>query len=88
MIFVRFEKSHKPTKKYNAVFLDNKGKTKKVSFGDTRYQHYKDSTGLGAWSHLNHNDEKRRNLYRLRHFKVYHKSPKWSPAWLSWNFLW
>jgi hypothetical protein len=41
------------------------GKT--IHFGDKRYQHYKDSTPLKAYSHLDHNDTKRRALYYKRH---------------------
>lgn len=40
---------------------------KKVSFGDKRYQHYKDQTPLKLYSHLDHLDPKRRASYRARH---------------------
>lgn len=59
----------KPTqkhKKYKAeVFWD--GRRRWIHFGDNRYDQYKDSTGLGLWSHLDHNNKQRRELYHKRH---------------------
>lgn len=40
---------------------------KDYSFGDVRYQQYEDRTPLKLYSHLDHYDENRRRLYRLRH---------------------
>ena len=45
-------------KKYIALIQTN-GKIKRVSFGDRRYQHYRDI--IGHWNHLDHNDEKPKN---------------------------
>lgn len=63
-----------------------------VSFGDKRYQHFKDSTppsmGGGLYTHLNHGDKKRRASYRLRHGAQGFQTRKYSPAWFSWYFLW
>jgi hypothetical protein len=68
--FIKFEKSTMKNKKYDALFRNNKtGKIKKLSFGDRRYAQYKDSTGLGVYSHLNHGDPHRRSLYHQRHAK-------------------
>ena len=85
--FIKFKKSHKKNKKYDAILYNNKTKKYKiVSFGDLRYQHYKDVTGLGIYIHLNHYDNKRRILYRKRHYKTHFK--KYSPSWFSWFYLW
>lgn len=80
--------------KYRAVLKN--GKT--VSFGARGYEHFKDSVpknmGGGLYSHLDHKDQKRRNLYRIRHSAVYTSdgklahTKKYSPAWFSWHFLW
>ena len=55
-------------KKYTA-FLQNKKtkKTRKIHFGDKRYQQYKDRTGLGLYSSKNHLTRKRMQRYFLRH---------------------
>lgn len=65
-----------------------------IHFGDTRYEHYKDTTPLKLYSHLDHNDKERRRLYRARHQKITnlkgepaYKSKK-SAAYWSWNYLW
>lgn len=85
--FEGFRKSKRKNKKYDAILYDTENKrTKIISFGDSRYQHYKDTTGLGEYSNLDHNDEERRRLYRSRHYKTHKK--KYSPSWFSWNYLW
>ena len=77
-----FKVSTRKNKKY-MVKLEN-GTT--VHFGDKRYQQYRDSTGVGAYSHLNHLDKKRRENYKTRHEKTRHN--KYSPSWFSDSFLW
>ena len=73
--------------KYTAIIKD-----KKVNFGDKRYEHYHDKIGL--YSHLDHNDKKRRANYRKRHSAILTKdgkkaiSIKYSPAWFSYRYLW
>lgn len=57
--------SERSNKKYYAL-VDGK----KVHFGDTRYEQYYDK--MGHYSHLNHNDKKRRKLYKQRHEKDRH----------------
>ena len=86
MEFVKFEKSNNKNKKYKAILKDDKGSFKSVHFGDTRYQQYKDTTGLGEYTHLDHNDDKRRRLYKSRHEKTRHN--KHSASWFSDNYLW
>lgn len=89
----RFEKGP-GFKKYKAI-LPN-GKT--VTFGDKRYQQYKDSVprsmGGGLWTSLNHGDKRRRASYRARHGNLRCKngelciSIRYSPAWFSYYYLW
>jgi hypothetical protein len=85
--FVKFEKSKKAGKKYTAILKNKKtGRNKKVHFGASKYQQYKDSTGLGKWSHKNHNDAKRRKNFKSRMGKFTKK--KFSPAYFSNKYLW
>ena len=86
-IFLGFEKSHLPKKKYNAVLYNTKTKRfSRVPFGDSSYQHYKDTTGLNLYTNLNHNDKTRRKLYRKRHFKT--SRNVYSSSYFSFFFLW
>ena len=62
---VRFSKSTRRNKKY-CVDFDYGKKHYIVHFGHLDYQHYRDSTGLGLYSHQDHNDKKRRKAYRKR----------------------
>lgn len=71
-------------KKYIAILNDN-GKIKKVSFGDQRFKQYEDRTPLKLYSHLNHLDKKRKELYYKRHNKEY---PMFSADWFSKTYLW
>ena len=65
-----------------------------VHFGDNRYQQYKDSTGLGLYSHLDHGDKRRRAMYFQRHSDVgkkkaaLRKTKKNTPKWFSHKYLW
>ena len=74
-------------KKYSAI-LQNKrtGKFVMVHFGDKSYQQYRDSTGLGLYSGLDHGDKKRRALYRIRHAND--NKDTYSPGFFSWKYLW
>ena len=90
---IKFFKSNRKNKKYLAVILFN-GKLKMEHFGDRRYEQFKDSTGLGLYSHLDHGDLKRRKNYFLRHSGVPTKKEamlKEKPGtakWLSHKYLW
>jgi hypothetical protein len=86
--FMRFEKSHLKNKKYNAILKNTKytNKYKTVPFGDPKYSQYKDRTGLGLYSHKDHNDKLRRLKYRLRHGN--NIKNKFSSAYFSYFFLW
>ncbi len=81
MKIVSWEASPLSNKKYR-VYLNN---GKHVDFGDRRYQHFKDSTPLKLYSHLNHGDVERRHRYYARHNKDY---PQYSADWLSKKYLW
>ena len=59
---MRFSKSTRPGKKYMVVAPN--GKT--IHFGSSSMEQYRDTTGLGLYTHLNHNDEKRRASYLAR----------------------
>ena len=87
--FIRFEKSTRPSKKYQAVLV-HKGtnKIKKVHFGDKNFRHFKDKTGVGLYTHLNHYDLKRRQSYRARHSAKGHHLIPFTPAYYSYNYLW
>ena len=91
--------------KYTAILPTGtvfNGKTltreKRVNFGHSDYQHFKDSVpkskGGGLWSHKDHKDKKRRDNYRKRHAGVNTASgeraidKKYSPSWFSYYYLW
>ena len=59
--------SDKPNKKLFTIF-----NSKKIYFGDPKYSHYKDATGLIAKSQ-NHLDEKRKKSYLARASKIKYK---------------
>ena len=85
--FLRFEVNHKGAHKYKSILFNNEtGNEVTVKFGHKKYEQYKDSTGLGAYSHLDHNDETRRESYRKRHAKE--KDVKFSSGWFSYHYLW
>lgn len=77
-----FKKSSRKHKKYDAFKLVNGEKKKIASFGDNRYEQYKDKIGL--YSHLDHGDKKRKNNYYSRHGEADFESPKW----FSHKYLW
>lgn len=74
-------------KKYSVLVLNPKTQQYEylLSFGDARYDHYKDSTKLKLWSHLDHNDENRKRLYYARHGETDDIN---SARWWSNRFLW
>lgn len=65
-----------------------------MHFGDTRYQHFKDSTGLKLWSKLDHGDAARRRAYRARHRGILDGSgqpaykSRENAAYYAYHFLW
>lgn len=89
-----FAKSTNKNKKYMVKVDIGDGKTKIVHFGDALYEQYKDSTGLGLYSHMDHNDKTRRELYRARASRIKDKSgnftylDKTKPNYYAYNYLW
>ena len=64
---IKFKKGPFP-KKYTAFIKNNKTKKiRKIHFGDSRYQQYKDRTPLKLYSKNNHNTRKRMQNYFNRH---------------------
>ena len=86
----KFEKSKRKNKKYSVTTPS--GKT--IHFGDIRYSQFKDSTGLGLYTHLNHGDKERRKKYLARAKGIKNKDGKltWkdpeSSNYYSIKFLW
>lgn len=90
--FLRFEKSKKEGKKYDAVLVNKKTKREaRVPFGDKDYSQYKDTSGLGLYTHLNHLDSMRRTAYKIRHAKDVRSDSTgkmYSPGYFSMSVLW
>jgi len=83
-----FRKSTKEFKKYDAILSNRKtGKLKYMSFGDNRFDNFRDMTGLDLYPDKIHNDKKRRLLYRIRHHHNL-RYGYYSPSWFSYYFLW
>jgi hypothetical protein len=83
-----FIKSNTKYKKYDAIVKNKENdRTFRVPFGDNRYEHYKDKTGLGLYSNLNHLDKKRQKNYVSRH-QHFIKDGYYSPAYFSMKYLW
>lgn len=74
-----FAPSKTKHKKYDAYVG-----TKRIPFGDNRYEHFHDK--IGYYSSLNHGDEKRRQSYAARHFEDNLNS--YSPGYFSMYYLW
>lgn len=85
---VKFTVSKKKNKKYDVEY---KGKI--ISFGDKRYEHYRDNA-LGYYTNLNHNDPERRRNYRARASKIRNSKgeltylDKNSPNYWAYHYLW
>jgi hypothetical protein len=80
-----FKRSTRKNKKYMVKYNG-----KWIHFGSSAHQQYKDSTGLGLYTHLNHNDKKRRKNYLARAKGIKNKSylNKNSANYYAVNFLW
>ena len=74
-----FKKSKRKNKKYD-VYKNNRYV---VSFGDNRYEQYKDKIGL--YKSLDHRDKKRRDNYYARHGK---ESRLGTAKYFSHKYLW
>lgn len=80
---LRIEKSPTKFKKYRADVLLDGVKYTGIDFGDTRYEHFKDSTPLKLYSHLDHND-----IYRLHNYYLRHEKNNGVASILSKKYLW
>ena len=80
-------KSKRKNKKYDVYLLNGKNINGQylLSFGDSRFKQFYDK--FEQYKHLNHYDEKRRELYRLRH-KNDHIYDVSKPGFWSYHFLW
>ncbi len=76
-------KSKAKHKKYSVYVKGATGKPRLIHFGDNRYGHFKDK--IGEWSHLDHNDPKRKKNYYSRHGKATSKD---SAKYWSHKILW
>ncbi len=80
---LRLEKSPAKWKKYRADVMIDGDIYKGVDFGDTRFQHFKDSTPLKLYSNMDHGDTK-----RLHNFYLRHKGNNGPAGLLSKKYLW
>lgn len=71
-----FKKSNRKGKKYSVITPS--GKT--IHFGSREMSQYRDSTGLGLYSHLDHGDKERRKRYLARAKGIKDKNGN-----LTWN---
>lgn len=80
------QKSNRKNKKYDIYKKLPDGTYKYfLSFGQLPYEHFADVTPLKLYTKLNHNDEKRRQLYYNRHGLTKSKS---SAKYWSNKYLW
>ena len=80
-------KSNKEFKKLRAQFKNpDTGQVNTIHFGDSRYNQYKDKTGI--WKHKDTNDPVRRKLYRERHEKDLQTSEPVTAGKLAYKILW
>ena len=87
--FVKFERSKNLNSKYDAILENKQNKRRvRVPFGSKIHEQYRDATGLRYYSHLDHNDPKRRASYRARHGAEGYQNRKYSPSYFSYYFLW
>ena len=80
-IGVRFEVSTRKNKKDDASLPDGR----RVAFGSSKHQQYRDTTPLKAYSHLDHGDLKRRENYFARHGR---HAERYTAKWFSHKYLW
>jgi hypothetical protein len=67
---VSIARSKRKGKKYVAVVARPGRRTRRVHFGATGYEQFRDATGCGAYSRGDHGDSKRRKNYFSRHSGV------------------
>ena len=62
-----------PSGRKGKKYVATVGNGRKIHFGASDYEQFKDSTGVGKYSSKNHGDSKRRKSYFLRHSGVQFK---------------
>jgi hypothetical protein len=83
-----FKPSPVAEKKYNAILKEKiSGRQVEVAFGRPGFWHYRDATGLGLFSNLDHKDTARRERFHDR-FSKFVIMGMYSPAYFSLNYLW
>lgn len=86
--FMRFEKSKRKGKKYDAILLNNATKREiRMPFGQLGMEHYQDKTGLNLYPQLIHSDKVRRRLFKTRFAHLF-KDGYYSSIYFSNKFLW
>lgn len=70
--------------KYSVYVKSESGGRVLIHFGAISYQHYHDK--IGYYSHLDHNDPKRRASYKARHNGEQYDKNK--AGWWAWHKLW
>jgi len=97
---INIVKSKRPGKKYTAYIKHKRThKIRKLHFGASKYEQYKDSTNVGAFTNKNHGSKKRRENYFKRHSGVPGKQTALAKEWrkskgmytpkiLSHKYLW
>jgi len=88
--FLRFEKSKRKGKKYDAVLQNKQTKREvRVPFGAIGYEQFRDSTGLGLYTKDNHGDKNRKRNYRSRHSKEIPSFKEfYSSGFFAMRYLW
>ena len=88
--FLRFEKSKRKGKKYDAILQNKQTKREvRVPFGAIGYEQFRDSTGKGLYTKDNHGDKVRKRSYRSRHSKEMTSFKEfYSPGFFAMKYLW
>lgn len=87
--FLRFEKSKRPGKKYDAVLKNKKtGGEKRVPFGQVGYENFDDKSGLGLYKKISHGNKERKDRYRARHQGEGDDSNFPKPGYFAWHIFW
>jgi len=96
---IKIVESRRKGKKYTATVRTKEGKERLIHFGAIDYEQFKDSTPVGAFSHKDHGDMRRRENYFSRHSGVKNKTKalkkeiakskgKYNAKILSHRYLW
>jgi hypothetical protein len=86
MVLVGFRRSKTKGKKYDAIVKRESGELSYIPFGQLGYEQYRDRTGEGLYTKLDHYDKRRREAYRKRHSGE--QKVKYSPGYFAWYYLW